>query len=161
MPDLTPTPDANPGPYPAPGTTPAPAPGAEDGPARPPAHRGRMIAAAVSAGAFVGIGIGLVATNQGDTADPAPVSADGGTQQPFGSNGQSDPFGDTDGDGRLGDPGDQFGGSEQFAPPGEQFGGGESFAPPSDQFSTPDSDAGATPSPFGGQTAPDTNSGGS
>ncbi|MBL8776380.1 MAG: hypothetical protein JNK12_10625 [Acidimicrobiales bacterium] len=159
MTDLTPAPA--PDPYPAPGAMPAPAPGAEDGPARTPAHRGRMIAAAVSAGAFVGIGIGLVATNQGDTADPAPVSADGGTQQPFGSNGQSDPFGDADGDGRLGDPGDQFGGSEQFTPPGDQFGGGEEFTPPSDQFSTPDSDAGATPSPFGGQTAPDTNSGGS
>ncbi len=112
-----------------------------------------MIAAALSAGAFVGIGIGLVATNQGDDTSTAPISADGGTQQPFGSS-QGDQFGDADGDGRLGDPGDQFGGSDQFGDNGQ-------FTPPSGQFSTPDGDSGATPAPFGGQTAPDTNSGGS
>ena len=167
MTDFTPAPDPVRAPNPGPAAAPALTPAAEDRTTRTPAHRGRMIAAAVSAGAFVGIGIGLVATNQGDDAYPTPISADGGSQQPFGSGGQSDQFGDVDGDGRLGDPGDQFGGGEQFAPPGDdfdgsdQFGGSEQFTPPSDQFSTPDSDSGATPSPFGGQTAPDTNSGGS
>ena len=55
--------------------------------------------------------------------------------------------------------------SDQFVPPSGQFGdsddfgGSDQFAPPSDQFGG--SDSGATPAPFGGQTAPDTNSGGS
>jgi hypothetical protein len=153
--DLTPTPD-----------DPSAAP-------KSPAHRARVIAAAVSAGAFVGIGIGLVATNLGDDADPSPVSADGGLNQqqsPFGSTNQGDGTTDLDGDGRVGDPGDfsgsdQFGGNDQFVPPSDQFGdsddfgGSDQFAPPSDQFGG--SDSGATPAPFGGQTAPDTNSGGS
>ena len=117
-----------------------------------PAHRARVVAAAVSAGAFVGIGIGLVATNVGDDADPSPISADGGVNQsPFGTTGQGDGTTDLDGDGRVGDPGD-FGGTDSF-------GGGDQFVPPSDQFGG--SDSGATPAPFGGQTAPDTNSGGS
>lgn len=132
-----------------------------------PAHRARVIAAAVSAGAFVGIGIGLVATNVSDDADPSPISADGGVNQqqsPFGSTGQGDGATDLDGDGRVGDPGD-FGGTDPFAPPSGQFdnsddfGGNDQFAPPTDQFGG--SDSGATPAPFGGQTAPDTNSGGS
>ena len=142
-------------------------PAPEDPSAAPksPAHRARVIAAAVSAGAFVGIGIGLVATNLGDDADPSPISADGGLNQqlsPFGSTGQGEGTTDLDGDGRVGDPGD-FSGSDPFGGgqfgESDDFGGSDQFAPPSDQFGG--SDSGATPAPFGGQTAPDTNSGGS
>lgn len=85
--------------------------------AKAPAHRGRKIAAAVSAGAFAGIAIGLVATNVGadDDAGTVPAGQVGPPEQSGGSTGQ---FGDS--------------------------GGGA-----------------ATPAPFEGPTAPDTNSGGS
>lgn len=132
--------------------------------ARTPAHRARKIAAAVSAGAFAGIAVGLVATHAGadDSPDTSPISADGGVQQqsPFGQSGTQD----LDGDGRTGDPGDYFGqggSSGQFGPP--QFGGstdGGSGDGATEQFAPPSSGS-ATPAPFGGQTAPDTNSGGS
>lgn len=116
--------------------------------AKTPAHRARRIAAAVSAGAFAGIAIGLVATQAGADDDPAPTSADAGVlqQSPLGRFGGSDTQ-DLDGDGR---PGDVFGDGGST----DQFGGS------TDQFSPP-SAGGATPAPFGGQTAPDTNSGGS
>ena len=128
-----------------------PAPEAEPvpGSSRAPASRGRKIAAAVSAGAFAGIAIGLVATQAGadDDAPSVPVADDGATSpSPF--TGPSDQFGgssgtqDLDGDGRAGDPGDGFGDGSST----------DQFAPPS---------SGATPTPFGGQSAPDTNSGGS
>ena len=156
---------------------------ATDG-AKTPAHRARKIAAAVSAGAFAGIAIGLVATHAGadDNPDVAPTSADGGQQQsPFGQfgGGSSDQFGgqDLDGDGRTGDPGDFFGqggtsdqyggqdldGDGRTGDPGDVFGDGGSsdqFGGSTGQFAPPSS-GGATPAPFGGQTAPDTNSGGS
>lgn len=129
-----------------------PAPDTPLDPPRPPAHRARVIAAAVGAGAFVGIGVGMVATHYGDdAANRRPAAADGdpfrGTDQIGGQDGR-----DLDGDGRVGDPGD-FGDADQF-------GGTDQFDSPSDQFSNPGS-GGAAPAPFGGQSAPDTNSGGS
>ncbi len=127
-------------------------------PPRSPAHRARVIAAAVGAGAFVGIGVGLVATHYGDdSANRQPAAVDA-PASPFAGGGPSgDQFGgqggtDLDGDGRVGDPGD-LGGTDQFD-------GTDQFGSPSDQFSTPDF-GGAAPAPFGGQSAPDTNSGGS
>ncbi|HMQ26342.1 MAG TPA: hypothetical protein PKA98_10175 [Acidimicrobiales bacterium] len=120
-------------------------PGPEAGPvpgsSRAPASRGRKIAAAVSAGAFAGIAIGLVATQAGadDDAPSVPVANDGATSpSPF--TGPSDQFG---------------GGSGTQDLDGDGFGDGSS----TDQFAPPSS--GATPTPFGGQSAPDTNSGGS
>lgn len=124
--------------------------------AKAPAHRGRRIAAAVSAGAFAGIALGLVVTQAGadDDTPTAPVAGDDATSaSPF-----DGPFGD---DGAGAGPGDQVGPPEQFGGPTGQFGDpSDGSGGSTDQFG--DSTGGAaTPAPFGGQTAPDTNSGGS
>ncbi|MCB9371611.1 MAG: hypothetical protein H6518_02390 [Microthrixaceae bacterium] len=138
MTDATPPPDR---------TEASPTPPTDPG--RPPAHRARLVAAAVSAGAFAGIGLGLLVTQAGDDADPAPISATG-DQPRFGDvpSAPTDPFGGG-ADGR---------GGNGFAPP-DAF-GGDADQGGTPQLSPPDS-GGTTPTPFGGQSGPDTNSGGS